>query len=99
MNTFHPPSGEATITLEVVAYIYGLPIDGEPFSGLIYSKSIKMQQVYRKLLGLVSTNGDRNFVQEETKNTSKQHDQRVARAFLFCLVSNQLLNNSFGSQG
>ena len=29
-NTFHFPSGEATITLADVAYIYGLPIDGPP---------------------------------------------------------------------
>ncbi|XXG48082.1 hypothetical protein AAC387_Pa02g2618 [Persea americana] len=31
-NTFHFPSGEATITLEDVAYIYGLSIDGPPIT-------------------------------------------------------------------
>lgn len=33
-NSFHFMSGEATITLEDVACIYGLPIDGEPVCGL-----------------------------------------------------------------
>ena len=32
-NTFHLPSGEATITLEDVAYIYGLPVDGPLITG------------------------------------------------------------------
>ena len=32
-NTFHFPSGEATIMLEDVAYIYGLPIDGPRVTG------------------------------------------------------------------
>ncbi|RWR94952.1 serine/threonine-protein phosphatase 7 long form [Cinnamomum micranthum f. kanehirae] len=32
-NTFHLPCGEATITLEDVAYIYGLPIDGPAVTG------------------------------------------------------------------
>ena len=32
-NTFRFPSGEATVTLEDVAYIYGLPIDGPLVAG------------------------------------------------------------------
>ena len=32
-NTFHLPTSEATVTLEDVAYIYGLPIDGIPVTG------------------------------------------------------------------
>ena len=32
-NTFHLPCGEATVTLEDVAYIYGLPIDGPAVTG------------------------------------------------------------------
>ena len=32
-NTFHLPCEEAMVTLEDVAYIYGLPIDGPAVTG------------------------------------------------------------------
>ncbi|RYR04687.1 hypothetical protein Ahy_B06g084467 [Arachis hypogaea] len=32
-HTFVLPIGEVTVTLEDVAHIFGLPIDGEPVSG------------------------------------------------------------------
>ena len=32
-NSFHLPSSKATVTLEDVAYIYGLPIDGPLVAG------------------------------------------------------------------
>ena len=32
-NTFHLPCGEATVTLEDMPYIYGLPIDGPAVMG------------------------------------------------------------------
>ena len=36
-NTFHFPSGEATVILEDVVYIYDLPIDGLPVTGRTYT--------------------------------------------------------------
>ena len=36
-HTFHLPVGEATVTLEDVAILWGLPIDGEPVIGRIDS--------------------------------------------------------------
>ncbi|RWR91264.1 serine/threonine-protein phosphatase 7 long form [Cinnamomum micranthum f. kanehirae] len=50
-NTFHFLSGEATITLEDVAYIYGLPIDGPP--GRTYTKRPIIEEVCNTLLGKV----------------------------------------------
>lgn len=36
-NTFHFSVGEMTVTLEDVAYLLGLPIDGEPVIGVTYT--------------------------------------------------------------
>ncbi|XXG78988.1 hypothetical protein AAC387_Pa09g0153 [Persea americana] len=36
-NTFHFPSSEATVTLEDVAYIYGLPVDGPLVAGRTFA--------------------------------------------------------------
>ena len=38
-NSFHLPSGEATVTLEDVVYIYGLPIDGPMVAGRTFPGS------------------------------------------------------------
>lgn len=35
-NTFHFPIGEATMRLEDIAYIYGLPINGPAVIGTIF---------------------------------------------------------------
>ncbi|RWR83518.1 serine/threonine-protein phosphatase 7 long form [Cinnamomum micranthum f. kanehirae] len=51
-NTFHLPSGEATITLEDVAYIYGLPIDGPPVTGRTYTHH-EIDDLCWELLGVV----------------------------------------------
>ncbi|RWR76270.1 protein MAIN-LIKE 1-like protein [Cinnamomum micranthum f. kanehirae] len=52
MNTFHISSGEAAITLEEVAYINGLPIDGPPVTGRTYTH-YKIDDLCRELLGVV----------------------------------------------
>ena len=52
-NTFHLNSGEATVTLEDVAYIYSLPIDGLPFNGCTFSSPLTMIKLCDELLGVV----------------------------------------------
>ncbi|RYR02458.1 hypothetical protein Ahy_B06g081251 isoform D [Arachis hypogaea] len=42
-HTFVLPVGEVTVTLEDVAHIFGLPIDGEPMSGWINNSSDFLQ--------------------------------------------------------
>ena len=49
-NTFHFNSGEATITLEDVAYIYGLPIDGRLVTGHTISKVEEVRVLCHELL-------------------------------------------------
>jgi hypothetical protein len=36
-HTFHLPSGEITVMLQVISMILGLPIDGTPVCGMVYS--------------------------------------------------------------
>ena len=55
INTFHFPSGEATITLEDVVYIYGLPIDGPPMTGRTYTH-YEIADLCQELLGKVPIN-------------------------------------------
>ncbi|RWR76671.1 serine/threonine-protein phosphatase 7 long form [Cinnamomum micranthum f. kanehirae] len=50
-NTFHLPIGEATVTLEDVAYIYGLPINGPAVTGTTFP-SANVADVCEELLGL-----------------------------------------------
>ena len=49
-NTFHFPSGEATVTLENVTYLYGLPIDGPIVTGRTFPNSL-VSEVCLELLG------------------------------------------------
>lgn len=51
-HTFHLPVGEATVTLEDVAVLFGLPVDGEPVSCRVDSLTIEQwQALCLELLG------------------------------------------------
>lgn len=41
-NIFHFVSGETTITLEDISYLYGLPIDGKAVTGKVWSEKHKL---------------------------------------------------------
>ncbi|RWR84925.1 serine/threonine-protein phosphatase 7 long form [Cinnamomum micranthum f. kanehirae] len=109
-NTFHFLSGEATITLEDVAYIYGLPINGPPVIGRTYTKRPIIEEVCNTLLGKVPKPTDieggqlkhiwfhKNFV-EPLENASEDDIDRYTRAYLFCLVSTQIFGFTSGSRG
>ena len=47
-NTFHLPMGEATITLEDVAYIYSLTINGEPITRRTFNNACNAPTLYTK---------------------------------------------------
>lgn len=53
-NTFPFPSEDATITLEDITYIYGLPIDGPIVLGRTFSNS-KVQDVCQEVLSKRAT--------------------------------------------
>ena len=52
-HTFHFPYGECTVTLEDVALLFGLPIDGEPVTGMIPDNIEQVRAMCYELLGLV----------------------------------------------
>lgn len=109
-NTFHLNSGKATVTLEDVAYIYGLPIDGLPVNGRTFSSPLTMVKLCKELLGVVpDINYDCYGVQIkftwlrenfglEPKSRSRDQDVWWTRAFLFCLVADQIFWTSSGTK-
>ena len=119
-NTFHFPIGEVTVTLEDVAYIYGLPINGSPVTGRPFPNDT-VANVCEELLGKrpvdgVDFNGisikftwlDQHFrhkrdegksKKKKDKKLSEQEDIYATRAYLFFLVSGQILANASGSRG
>ncbi|RWR94958.1 serine/threonine-protein phosphatase 7 long form isoform X1 [Cinnamomum micranthum f. kanehirae] len=109
-NTFHLNSGEATVALEDVAYIYGLPIDGLPVNGRTFSKPSTMVKLCGELLGVVlDVNYDCYGVQIkftwlkdnfglEPKSRPRDQDVRRTRAFLFCLVAGHTFWTSSGTK-
>ena len=93
-NTFHLPTGEAPITLEDVAYIYGLPIDGEPVTGRTFNNAF-VPEVCKELLGLTPRPGKDTigvtikfkWLEKNFKPFKKRNEVCKTRAYLFFLVS------------
>ncbi|RWR76652.1 serine/threonine-protein phosphatase 7 long form [Cinnamomum micranthum f. kanehirae] len=110
-NTFHFNFGKATITLEDVAYIYGLPIDGRLVTGRTISRVEEMRALCYELLGTVP-NQTLDCMGAQIKYTwfrlhfdrcpegaSEEIVQRYTHAYLFCLVAQQICSNTSGSRG
>ncbi|RWR76234.1 protein MAIN-LIKE 2 [Cinnamomum micranthum f. kanehirae] len=110
-NTFHLASGEATVTLEDVAYIYGLPINGRVVTGRTFSSPTTVSEVCLELLGKQPQQGSdcngsdlkltwlvKSF-SKLSKKSSKNEQIRATRAYLFCLVAGQIFTNTSGSMG
>ncbi|XP_025678737.1 protein MAIN-LIKE 1-like [Arachis hypogaea] len=57
-HTFHLPHGECTITLEDVAMIFGLPIDGMPVSGFTDSSTNGLENEFMTQFGIAPTGAD-----------------------------------------
>ncbi|KAL0340781.1 UNVERIFIED_CONTAM: Serine/threonine-protein phosphatase 7 long form [Sesamum radiatum] len=57
-HSFHFRVGEATVTLQDVRVIWGLPIDGEPVSGTDLEKtSVQWQEYYMQYIGFAPEDG------------------------------------------
>ncbi|XXG46971.1 hypothetical protein AAC387_Pa02g1692 [Persea americana] len=110
-NSFHFPSGEATITLEDVAYIYGLPIEGPVVVGRTFPNAL-VQSVCEDLLGITPRPGvdfvgislkfkwlEDNFKLSEKKKMSEDNEIRATRAYLFFLVAGQICTQASGARG
>ena len=114
-NTFHFPSGEATITLEDVAYIYGLLLDG-PFVARRTFLGKSVASVCEEVLGIRPEKRDfhgitmkfkwlkDNFATaelEKKKKHKKYKDYEICttRTYLFFLVSGQIVSQTTGARG
>ncbi|XP_054780055.1 protein MAIN-LIKE 2-like isoform X1 [Prosopis cineraria] len=102
-NTFHLTVGEMTITLEDVALLLGLAIDGDPVIGPISTPS----SVCEKLLGRVpeDLNGGmvkltwlKEFFSECPEDVPLEEIERCTRAYLLYLVGSTIFSTTTGNK-
>ena len=110
-NTFCFVCGEATIMLEDISYLYGLPIDGKVITGNVWSNKSKLEDTCSKLLGvklkhaayLRGSQLSLNWIQEKFRklpdSITAYDEVRYTRAYLFCLVASQICTNNSGARG
>lgn len=103
-NTFHLPVGEMTITLEDVALLLGLAIDGEPVIGVT---STTPSLVCEKLLGrvpedlsggMVKLTWLKEFFSECPKDAPIEEIERRTRAYLLYLVGSTIFSTTTGNK-
>ncbi|XXG52629.1 hypothetical protein AAC387_Pa03g0907 [Persea americana] len=110
-NTFHFVGGEATIILEDMSFLYGLPIDGKALTGPVWSTRAKLEETVLKQLGVKVDAGaclrggqlSLPLIQKKFSHLpvrpSAVDEIRYTRAYLFCLVASQLSTNNAGARG
>ncbi|RWR73222.1 serine/threonine-protein phosphatase 7 long form-like protein [Cinnamomum micranthum f. kanehirae] len=110
-NTLHLPCGKATVTLEDVAYIYGLPIDGPAVTGNTLHSTKQTVEICMDLLGMepvlkrdsIGSRLNFSWMKEYFKGNKKKRKHHEVeekcntRAYLFCLVGGQIVGNSCGT--
>ncbi|XP_019438937.1 PREDICTED: serine/threonine-protein phosphatase 7 long form homolog [Lupinus angustifolius] len=105
-HTFHFPCGEATVTLEDVAYQLGIPVDREVVTGVT---STNWEALCFRFLGVVPIGNElmgqrvkltwleRTF-RELPKNANKVVIQQHARAFILRIIGGFLMSDTSGSR-
>ncbi|KAH6779634.1 Aminotransferase-like [Perilla frutescens var. hirtella] len=105
-NTFHMTVGEMTITLEDVAYLLGLRIDGEPVIGVTYTTC---DSVCIKYLGKAPDSGYtsggmvklswlKEAFSECPEDASIEDVERHTRAYLLYLVGSTIFSTTTGNK-
>ncbi|KAH9625929.1 hypothetical protein KSS87_020449 [Heliosperma pusillum] len=105
-NTFHLTVGEMTITLEDVAYLLGLPIDGDPVIGVTYTSC---DFVCENLLGKAPDNGytsggmvKLSWLKDRfsrcPEGASLEDVKRHTRAYLLYLVGSTIFSTTTGNK-
>ncbi|KAL2245206.1 serine/threonine-protein phosphatase 7 long form homolog isoform X1 [Sesamum indicum] len=104
-HTFHLPVGEATVTLQDISVLWGLPVDGDPITGVDTNRSMdEWQDICNELLGFRPPPEDFDrgrlkirCLQERFKTlpdgASEDTVQFYARAYILQLLGGQLLSD------
>ncbi|KAF2302192.1 hypothetical protein GH714_033696 [Hevea brasiliensis] len=105
-NTFHLRVGEMTITLEDVALLLGLAIDGEPVLGVTYTSC---KSVCEKFLGRVPDTGYmsggmvklswlKEYFSQCPDDSPLEEIERHTRAYLLYLVGSTIFSTTTGNK-
>ena len=116
INSFHFPSGEVTVTLEDVAYIYGLPVDGplvarrtfpgklvasvcEEVLGIRPQKKLDFHGITMKFNWLKDNFKAAKLEKKKKHKKYKDYEICATRAYLFFLLSGQIVSQTTGAHG
>ncbi|CAH9080084.1 unnamed protein product [Cuscuta epithymum] len=105
-NTFHFTVGEMTVTLEDVAYLVGLPVDGEPVIGVTYTSC---EAVCLKYLGKSPDSGytsggmvKLSWLKETfsicPEGASLEDIEHHTRAYLLYLIGSTIFSTTTGNK-
>lgn len=105
-NTFHLTVGEMTVTLEDVAYLLGLAIDGEPVIGVTYTTC---EKVCEKFLGkapdpgytsggMVKLSWLKEFFAQCPEDAPIEVIERHTRAYLLYLLGSTIFSTTTGNK-
>lgn len=105
-NTFHMTVGEMTVTLEDVAYLLGLPIDGDPVIGVTYTAcdSICLKYLGKSPEsghtsgGMVKLSWLKEAFSKCPEDASMEDIERHTRAYLLYLVGSTIFSTTTGNK-
>lgn len=105
-NTFHLTVGEMTVTLEDVAYLLGLAIDGEPVIGVTYTTCDAVCERYLGKApdsgytsgGMVKLSWLKECFSRCPENASNEDIKRHTRAYLLYLVGSTIFSTTTGNK-
>ncbi|XP_062155906.1 protein MAIN-LIKE 2-like [Alnus glutinosa] len=103
-NTFHLPVGEMAITLEDVALLLGLAIDGEPVIGVTNSTpSLLCEKLLGRVPedltgGMVKLTWLKEFFSQCPKDASSEEIVHRTRAYLLYLVGSTIFSTTTGNK-
>lgn len=103
-NTFHLPVGEMTITLEDVALLLGLAIDGEPVIGVTSSTpSLLCEKLLGRVPedltgGMVKLTWLKEFFSQCPKEAPVEEIECRTRAYLLYLVGSTIFSTTTGNK-
>lgn len=102
-NTFHLTVGELTITLEDVALLLGLAIDGEPVIGPISAPIAASEKLLGRVPedlngGMVKLTWLKEFFSECSEDVPPEETERCTRAYLLYLVGSTIFSTTSGNK-